>query len=180
MLAAVPGDANNDGVVNSQDIQVIIDHILQKITAAGMPDCNQDGKVDVRDVVCVINLINSAPPALFTLTSVPGTADVIRGQSVSYAVTLNSSTGFAQLASLSVSGLPSGVTASFKPQQIAAGQTAVLTVSAPSNQPLATKILTVSASATVNGSNVTQSVSPCLFRSQTWVNVATGICEAVS
>ncbi len=52
-LAAVPGDANNDGVVNRQDVQVIINHILQKTTAPGMPDCNQDGKVDVRDVICV-------------------------------------------------------------------------------------------------------------------------------
>src|SRR5260370_37439231 len=39
-------------------------------------------------------------------------------------------------AQLSVTGIPSGVTASFKPQSITNGQTALLTLTAPANQPI--------------------------------------------
>jgi RHS repeat-associated protein len=100
----------------------------------------------------------SVSAAVFTLTAAPPTANVLRGQSASYTIKIDSTTGFAQLASLSVSGLPSGVSGAFKPPQFAVGQMAILTVSAPSNQPLVTTSFNVSASATVNGGNVTKSL----------------------
>lgn len=100
--------------------------------------------------------------ATFTLSAAPTTADVIQGQSVSYVLTLNSTNGFTQLASLSVAGLPAGVTASFKPQQITAGQTAVLTITAPNNQPTTTATLSLSATATVDGIALTQTGSATL------------------
>ena len=94
----------------------------------------------------------------FTL-SANTSADVIQGQSVSYAVTLQSDTGFTNLATLAVSGLPVGVTASFTPKQITAGQIAMLTVTAPGNQPPGTFNLTVTASATVDGIDIIESVN---------------------
>ncbi|TKB78646.1 MAG: hypothetical protein E8D45_04215 [Nitrospira sp.] len=84
---------------------------------------------------------------------------VLRGQSVSYAVTLSSATGFTQLASLHVSGLPAGLTASFSPAQLTAGQTAVLTVTAPAAQPLGPATLSLSATATVDGISRTETAT---------------------
>lgn len=106
--------------------------------------------------------IEIMPPAPFTLTVEPGEADVIQGQSVSYAVTLNSPGGFSQLAVLDVTGLPAGVTGSFKPQQITAGQAALLTITAPESQPPTTATLSLSASATVNGTDVASATDAVL------------------
>ena len=96
-------------------------------------------------------LLTIVPSADFTLTALPGVADLIQGQSVSFAVNLSSSNGFAKLAALTVSGVPNGITASFKPQQMAAGQTSILTLSAPSTQSLSTATLNIAASSNVDG-----------------------------
>ena len=87
----------------------------------------------------------------FSLTAGPASADVIDGFTTTYAITLNSVTGFSQLAALSVTGLPAGVTAEFSPAQIAAGNTSLLTISAPPGQATGSSALTISATATVDG-----------------------------
>jgi len=97
------------------------------------------------------------PSTGFTLTAAPPSANLIQGQSVAYSVHLASANGFNQLAQLSVSGAPAGVTASFNPARMTAGQTSVLTLTAPANQPFATSNLSISAAATVDGLPVTQS-----------------------
>jgi RHS repeat-associated protein len=102
--------------------------------------------------------LNVVASSNFDLAVVPGTIDVIHGQSGSFALTLNSSNGFTQLSALSVAGLPSGITASFKPQQITAGQGSVLTISVPAGQPLGTRPVTLSAKATVDGIELTSLV----------------------
>ncbi len=101
-------------------------------------------------------------PTSFTLTAGPSTASLIQGQSTSYAVTLNSVNGFNQLAALNLLGLPPGLTATFNPAQITAGQTAVLTISAPANQSTGSANLTISASAVMSGIALTQSASVTL------------------
>lgn len=106
------------------------------------------------------------PASTFTLSALPGSANLIQGQSASFAITLSSANGFAQLADLSFTGLPTGVSASLVPAQITTGQTAVLTLSAPSGQPTVSSALTLTAAATVNGlpvsssANVTLNVTP--------------------
>src|SRR3990170_2823422 len=63
--SALNGDANNDGVIDSGDVGSIISQILGISIAPGSPDCNLDGSVNVRDVICVINIItteNTLPP----------------------------------------------------------------------------------------------------------------------
>ena len=99
------------------------------------------------------------PSTTFTVSATPGSANLIQGQSVAYSVQLASANGFTQLASLAATGLPSGVTASFKPASITAGQTSILTLAAPANQPVATSTVMVSAAATVNGIPVSQSAT---------------------
>jgi RHS repeat-associated protein len=95
----------------------------------------------------------------FTLSAAPGTGELIQGQSVSFAVTLASNNAFNQLATLSVGGVPQGVSASFKPTRITAGQSSILTMSAPALQPIGQAILTLSASATVEGVPLSQSAT---------------------
>jgi RHS repeat-associated protein len=96
------------------------------------------------------------PKSTFTLRASPAVLDVLRGQSAAYAVTLESADGFSQLADLSVSGLPAGVTASFDPLHLAAGQTSILNVHATANAPTGSATLTLSVTATVDGVAETQ------------------------
>jgi RHS repeat-associated protein len=100
--------------------------------------------------------LSVVPPSSFTLAAAPASLNVIQGQSSIYSVTLNSSNGFNQLAALSVTGFPAGVNAIFNPPQITAGQTAILTVSAPAAQPTGISSLVIAASSTVNGIALTQ------------------------
>ncbi len=99
------------------------------------------------------------PASDFTLSVTPGSADVIQGQSISYAVSLSTTNGFSQLASLGMSGLPAGLSGSFNHPLLAAGQTALLTLTAPATQPLGTGTFTVTASATVQGFPEVQAVN---------------------
>jgi RHS repeat-associated protein len=98
----------------------------------------------------------------FSVSAGPATANVLQGQSAAYSISLNSTNGFSQLASLSVSGLPTGVTASFNPPQITNGQISILTVNAPTGQPVGNSTLTFSASATVDGIASTQTTTATL------------------
>ena len=98
----------------------------------------------------------------FTLSVGPSAASVMQSKTASYQVSIDSANGFTQLASLSVSGLPSGLSASFVPQQIAAGQFSILTITTSATQPLGTVTFSVSASAAVDGIPNTQSASATL------------------
>ena len=94
----------------------------------------------------------------FTISALPATVNLIRGQSASYAVQLSSGNGFSQLAQLAVTGVPAGIGATFKPQVITAGQTSVLTLTAPTNQGLGSSSLTVTSTATVDGMPLSSTV----------------------
>ncbi|HET8889243.1 MAG TPA: IPT/TIG domain-containing protein [Candidatus Angelobacter sp.] len=106
--------------------------------------------------------LSIAASTTFSITAGPATANVLQGQSAAYSISLNSANGFSQLASLSVSGLPTGVTASFNPSQITNGQISILTVNAPTGQTPGSSTLTVSASATVDGIPSTQTATATL------------------
>jgi RHS repeat-associated protein len=100
----------------------------------------------------------------FTLSATPATVTLLPGQTTTVNVSLASSNGFTQLAALAVSGVPAGVTASFQPPQITAGQFSILTLTAPANQSPSATQLTITATAVVQGitqnpsANVTLSV----------------------
>jgi PKD repeat protein len=95
-----------------------------------------------------------AASTTFSLRALPASANVIRGQSVNYALTLNTPNGFSQLAALAVSGLPAGLAASIAPQNISVGQTSVLTISTQIGQPTGPSTFSVTASALVEGVSV--------------------------
>jgi RHS repeat-associated protein len=103
--------------------------------------------------------LSVVPSSAFSISAGPASGSLQQGTSTSYSVSLTSSNGFAQLASLSLSGLPSGLTAKFSPTQITAGSTSILTITAPVGQALGNATLTISAAATVDGISTTQSAS---------------------
>ena len=106
------------------------------------------------------------PSSTYTISAAPSTANVIAGQTATYTVTSSTSTGFTGLSQLSVSGLPSGVTAAFSPAEISVGEQSILTITAPANQATSTANLAIGATATVDGltvpaaANVTLNVTP--------------------
>jgi subtilisin-like proprotein convertase family protein len=106
----------------------------------------------------------------FTITPSPTTQTVISGQSTTYQIATTVLSGNAQAISLSVTGLPTGVTGSFSPATVTAGQTSTLTLTAAVSAPTATAqfmivgtgpAATHSATATVNvqNNNVAPTVS---------------------
>jgi RHS repeat-associated protein len=103
--------------------------------------------------------LSVVPSSSFSVNAGPSSASVIQGTSTTYTVSLSSTNNFTQLASLSVAGLPTGVTATFSPAQITVGQFSILTVTAPAGQAASSASLTISASATVDGIQSTQSAS---------------------
>jgi subtilisin-like proprotein convertase family protein len=74
----------------------------------------------------------------FTITPNPTSQTVISGQSVQYQVSTAVLSGAAQMISLSVTGLPTGVTGSFSPATVTAGQSSTLTLTAAGSAPSAT------------------------------------------
>lgn len=93
----------------------------------------------------------------FSLAVGPNSVTLLPGQTTTVEVSLASTNGFSQLATLGLSGLPSGITANFQPQQITAGQFAILSFTAPATQQASTSSLVVSASAIVQGVSQMQS-----------------------
>jgi RHS repeat-associated protein len=91
------------------------------------------------------------PSSSFTVTVDPPLLTLVRGHSAAYAITVNSANGFSQLADLTVSGLPAGITYTLSRRLLSAGQTAILTLSAPIGQALASTPLRISAAAAIDG-----------------------------
>lgn len=57
--AARPGDANDDGAIDRDDYNLLIQTILEQASPPGDPDCTADGDVDVRDLACIVNTIGA-------------------------------------------------------------------------------------------------------------------------
>jgi len=85
------------------------------------------------------------PPAApdFSLSATPASATVIQGNSTSYTVNVNPSGGFTGTVNLSVSGLPSGATASFNPTPVSGSGSSTLTVRTGNNTTTGSFSLTI-------------------------------------
>jgi subtilisin family serine protease len=83
----------------------------------------------------------STVPA-FTLSASPSSRSVSRGQSTTYAITVNRDSGFGSSVSFSVSGLPSRTSASFSPSSTM-GTSSTLTVSTSNKTTRGTRTLTI-------------------------------------
>jgi subtilase family serine protease len=85
------------------------------------------------------------PPAApdFSISASPASQSVVRGGSVNYTATITGSNGFAGTTALSVSGLPSGISASFSPSSVTGNGSATMTVSTAPSTKQGTYTLTV-------------------------------------
>ncbi|MFF0744755.1 M28 family peptidase [Streptomyces sp. NPDC004111] len=95
----------------------------------------------------------------FSMALNPASGTVQQGASVSTTVTTNTTTGNAQSVTLSASGLPSGVTASFNPATVQSGQSSTLTLSATANAAPGTSTVTVKGQGTTLSHTVDYSLN---------------------
>jgi hypothetical protein len=79
----------------------------------------------------------------FSLSATPSTNSVGQGSSAIYTASATALSGFTGTVSLSASGLPSGVTATFNPTSITPGNTSALTIATTSTTPLGTSTITI-------------------------------------
>ena len=56
-----PGDVNSDGRFDSTDLEAFVDHVVQRATAPGDADCNEDSVIDMEDFAEIIRLIHAPP-----------------------------------------------------------------------------------------------------------------------
>lgn len=102
--------------------------------------------------------VNPAPD--FSISASPSSQSTIQGGSVAYTVSISPLNGFTDTVNFSVSGLPSGASASFAPSSVPGSGSSTMTVTTSASTPVGTYALTISgATATLNHSvNVTLNV----------------------
>jgi PKD repeat protein len=79
----------------------------------------------------------------FSLSATPASRTVLAGASTTYAATVTPGTGFSGTVAFSVSGLPSGTTASFNPASVSTSGSTTLSVSTSLSTPVGTYLLTI-------------------------------------
>jgi len=127
-----------------------------------------------------LNLVVEGTPG-FSIKATPSSLAVQQGTTVSSAIALTPVNGFSGAATFSVSGLPTGVTASFSPASSASGST--LTLMASSGAWVGSFAVTVTATAAglVKTVPISLSVTHGLSLSNVQlVNLATGACFDVN
>ena len=92
----------------------------------------------------------------FSIAAGPTAVQIAPGGSASYSVTLQGQGTFTQLASLSVTNLPTGATAVFTPPYIGPSGTSIMTITANATTPVGTRLLEVMATASSDGGPVTR------------------------
>lgn len=106
----------------------------------------------------------TAPVATFSLAATPSSASAAPGSSTSYSLTLTASGGYASPVNLSVSGLPTGASATFSANPVtptSSGAGSTLTVSTSASTPGGSYTLTITGKGT-DASSTTQSTSVTL------------------
>jgi RHS repeat-associated protein len=126
-----------------------ISGVIQVSTAGGTASSKEAFKVDAQEE--------------FKLTVSPSTTGAVQGSSSTQVVSVTSDAPFTQLATLSTTGVPSGVTIKFEPQQITGGGMSTLSLNlstsslGPGSYPF-----TISGTATVEGHALTHTASATL------------------
>jgi uncharacterized membrane protein len=101
--------------------------------------------------------VNPAPN--FTLSASPASVSVTQGSSASSTITVNPTNGFNGSVSLSASGLPSGVTASFNPASTTGTSSLTFTASATATTGTATVTITGASGSLTHTTTVTLTVN---------------------
>ncbi len=91
----------------------------------------------------ILRLRGSSPTPDFTLSATPQSNSVVQGKSASYTVSVGAIGSFSGAVELSVSGLPTGATATFLPQSVSASGNSTLNVSTGTSTTTGNYTLTV-------------------------------------
>jgi RHS repeat-associated protein len=91
------------------------------------------------------------------LSVLPATLAIPSSGQASFNVALTGSGGFTNVATLTVTGLPTGMTATFRNATLTAGQRTLLTLVTNGSVPAGTEPLTITATGLVNGVSITRS-----------------------
>ena len=102
------------------------------------------------------------PTQAMQLSTLPATLAIPSSGQASFNVALTGSGGFTNVATLAVTGLPTGVTATFKSATLTANQRTLLTLITNGSVPAGTVPLTIMATGLVNGVSTTRSVAVTL------------------
>jgi hypothetical protein len=86
---------------------------------------------------------SDAPVADFSVSASPASQSVMAGHTATYSMGVGASFGFSGSVSLSVSGLPSGATASFSPSSVSGSGSSTLTVKTSGSTPPGSATLTI-------------------------------------
>jgi hypothetical protein len=96
-------------------------------------------------VPSVATFVQVIPQGDFSLTATPSSQTVPPGTGTSYSVSVAASNGFNGVVTFSVTGLPSGATASFNPSSVAGSGSSTLSVSTSGSTPMGSYPLTITA-----------------------------------
>jgi len=94
-------------------------------------------------------------PGTFSLVASPASGTVSLGRSISTSIKTATLTGSAQTVKLSVSGLPSGVSASFNPSSLTSGASSTLRLSVSSRSRAGTYTITINGTGTSSNASTT-------------------------
>ena len=104
-------------------------------------------------------LVVSSPATTFTMTETPASRTIAQGKSTTYSATMTTKTGFSGAVTFSLTGLPTGATATFSPASRTSTGSTTLTVATTASSPVGTYHLTITGT---NGSQ-SQSVAATLI-----------------
>lgn len=88
-------------------------------------------------------VVNAVTTPNFTISATPSSRTVTAGSGTTYTASVAAVNGFTGTVGFSVSGLPSGATASFSPTSVAGSGSSTLSVSTSSSTPAGTSTLTI-------------------------------------
>jgi regulation of enolase protein 1 (concanavalin A-like superfamily)/uncharacterized membrane protein len=111
-------------------------------TAAGTYTVTISGTSGTLSHSTTVTLVVSGPPD-FSISASPSSQTVTQGNGTTYTASISALSGFTGTVNLSVSGLPTGATASFNPTSVGGSGNSTLTVSTATTTPTGTYTLTI-------------------------------------
>lgn len=132
-----------------------------------VPNGTVNGPIEVANALGRVTTATAfviAPSQDFTLTTSPSSSTAVQQTSATYMVSVTSpQSGFSQLASLSATGLPTGVSAAFDPPQVTGGASSTLTLNLTSaNLATGSYPFTIRAAAMVDGNQLIRTAAATL------------------
>jgi len=151
---------------NNRRLQAFVSAATPTEVRVTVPNAAVTGTIDLKTSIGTAitgGAFTVDPSQNFMLSVENPTATALQGGTGTFVIRMGSNTpNFSQLARLSLTGLPSGATVKFQPEQISAGAISTLSLILPSNIPAQSYNLTVNAKALVDGNEMIRSANASL------------------